>query len=263
MFLARIVFFRLHESPRYLVSAGRPEEALVSLRKISRFNGSELSLYLHDVDNSPMAHPVPAGDADDARTPFLPSVAPAARGDVRLVFDADAEDAADETAPLDGPTVPARRDSPERLHYDSTGSSNTPLDSHTFSTPASELPPRPRPHTFPRSTAGIGSGVAMSPEPKTATLPRPPARPVPQRPAGLTRARRSSLHQAKARLCWALPRWIRRPLWAWLDRLALVFAPEWLKTTLLVWAIWGSMSLGELDLCVFTMWCADDVLMAY
>ena len=49
MFLARIVFFRLHESPRYLVHAGRPEEAIESLQLISKFNGSELALGLDDV----------------------------------------------------------------------------------------------------------------------------------------------------------------------------------------------------------------------
>lgn len=80
MFLARIVFFRLHESPRYLVHAGRPEEAIVSLQLISKFNGSELSLGLDDVadhiqhDQSP-AHPPPPPNEeipeDDSRAPFL------------------------------------------------------------------------------------------------------------------------------------------------------------------------------------------------
>lgn len=51
MFLARMVFFRLHESPRYLVHAGRPQEALESLQLISRFNGSELALDLDDVED--------------------------------------------------------------------------------------------------------------------------------------------------------------------------------------------------------------------
>src|SRR5262245_42466976 len=51
MFIARIVFFRLHESPRYLVHAGRPQEALESLQLISRFNGSEIDLDLEDVDD--------------------------------------------------------------------------------------------------------------------------------------------------------------------------------------------------------------------
>jgi len=51
MFLSRITFFRLYESPRYLVHAGRPQEAIVSLQKISEFNGEEMSLNLEDVED--------------------------------------------------------------------------------------------------------------------------------------------------------------------------------------------------------------------
>lgn len=49
MFLARIAFFRLHESPRYLVHAGRPQEAVEALQMISKFNGSEIEIELDDV----------------------------------------------------------------------------------------------------------------------------------------------------------------------------------------------------------------------
>ena len=51
MSLGRIVFFRLHESPRYLVHVGRKQDALESLRMISRFNDSELALDLDDVED--------------------------------------------------------------------------------------------------------------------------------------------------------------------------------------------------------------------
>lgn len=76
MFLARIAFFRLHESPRYLVHAGRPEEAIVSLQMISKFNGSELSLSLEDVADHIQYHhhpPLPNEEIpeDDSRAPFL------------------------------------------------------------------------------------------------------------------------------------------------------------------------------------------------
>ena len=56
-------------------------------------------------------------------------------------------------------------------------------------------------------------------------------------------SRRSSVYERK--LCWSLPSWLRRPLWAWLDRVMMVLSPEWLRTTILVWAVWCSMSLGE------------------
>ncbi|CAK5273982.1 unnamed protein product [Mycena citricolor] len=40
MFIGRILLFRLHESPRYLVHAGRPSEALEALQMIALYNGS-------------------------------------------------------------------------------------------------------------------------------------------------------------------------------------------------------------------------------
>ncbi|KAF9440631.1 hypothetical protein P691DRAFT_801711 [Macrolepiota fuliginosa MF-IS2] len=49
MFLARNVCFRIHESPRYLVHAGRPQEAVKSLQMIPKFNGSGLGMELDDV----------------------------------------------------------------------------------------------------------------------------------------------------------------------------------------------------------------------
>ncbi|KAH7101221.1 MFS general substrate transporter [Auriculariales sp. MPI-PUGE-AT-0066] len=53
MFLCRIIFFRLHESPRFLVATGRPQEALVSLRKINKFNGGDLLIEIGDVSDQP------------------------------------------------------------------------------------------------------------------------------------------------------------------------------------------------------------------
>ena len=71
MFTARIVFFRLHESPRYLVHAGRPHEAIESLQMISKFNGSELSLDLEDVydHRQPTQDPPPNGESSSSSGP--------------------------------------------------------------------------------------------------------------------------------------------------------------------------------------------------
>ncbi|RXW16530.1 hypothetical protein EST38_g9327 [Candolleomyces aberdarensis] len=70
MFIARIVFFRLHESPRYLVHAGRPHDAIKSLQLISRFNGSDLEVELEDVRDYYLPHeaalPPPSSNAPNS-----------------------------------------------------------------------------------------------------------------------------------------------------------------------------------------------------
>jgi len=49
MFLARVLFFKLHESPKFLVASKRASAAVVSLQRISRFNGTNSSWGLDDV----------------------------------------------------------------------------------------------------------------------------------------------------------------------------------------------------------------------
>ncbi|KAJ6508275.1 MFS general substrate transporter [Mycena sanguinolenta] len=64
MFIARILLFHLYESPRYLVHAGRPAEALEVLQLIARFNGAPAlagELGLADVDDTVRVAP----DDDD------------------------------------------------------------------------------------------------------------------------------------------------------------------------------------------------------
>lgn len=51
MFIARVVLFRLHESPRYLVHAGRPHDAIESLRRIAEYNGDSLAINVRDVED--------------------------------------------------------------------------------------------------------------------------------------------------------------------------------------------------------------------
>jgi len=49
MFLARVLFFRLHESPKFLVASNRPSAAVIVLSRISRLNGDNKSFALSDV----------------------------------------------------------------------------------------------------------------------------------------------------------------------------------------------------------------------
>ncbi|KAF5376819.1 hypothetical protein D9757_008908 [Collybiopsis confluens] len=260
MFLARMVLFRLHESPRYLVHAGRPQEALESLQMISKFNGSHLSLALEDVDDQrPQAvhsrQLVHEGDQPrndcEVSTPFLqkPSLeSEATSGTDRNLI----------TVPPD-PIL----NNTEIIDYSSMGESSTSLGAHVYATPTTEF----------NTPASLISGMEYSkavPVPNadgvlslsehqpphisvnvTDSILRPQSRPqnVGRRKSHRLSRRTSSIYEKK--VCQILPRWLRRPLWAWWDRVMMVMAPEWLRTTLLVWAAWWGMSLAYTMFNVF------------
>ncbi|KAH6885123.1 hypothetical protein BKA70DRAFT_129607 [Coprinopsis sp. MPI-PUGE-AT-0042] len=73
-----------------------------------------------------------------------------------------------------------------------------------------------------------------------------PRRPRPshlrRQSSAASRRSRASVHEHK--FFWALPHAVRKPLWAWWDRVMSVLSPEWLRTTLLVWGACWSMSLA-------------------
>ena len=212
MFLARIVFFRLHESPRYLVHAGRPQDAIKSLQLISRFNGSDISIELEDVRDHHHDAAVTDFSKFDAQSLQVNSVTAFAANVVS-----------------DGPTSITGDPSTESVetsrsilitHYAATG--ETPdLDSRNNSTAPEQ---------------NISSDSPTEPMLKYVTGAR-------QRRESFT-SRRSCIYEQKIRR--VLPNWLRRPLWAWWDRVMMVLAPEWRKTTILVWSAWCGMSLGPL-----------------
>ncbi|CAA7262874.1 unnamed protein product [Cyclocybe aegerita] len=221
MFLARMVFFRLHESPRYLVHAGRPQDAVKSLQMISRFNGSDLSIELADVRDH---HPPDDEDLRKADT--------RARANSTTIFDASVIE--------DGPASPPRSISAENSRttrnglvtaYASTG--ETPvLDSHTFDTPVLEHPPTLEEPKEPPEPSSSAEQPFLPRTTENAARPRPLS----------GASRRSSVYEQKVyRL---LPRWMRRPLRAWWDRVLMVLDPEWRRTTILVWMAWCAMSLA-------------------
>ncbi|KAG7088038.1 hypothetical protein E1B28_012072 [Marasmius oreades] len=217
MFLARIVFFRLHESPRYLVGAGRHQEALESLQLISRFNGSDLSLVIEDVLDDPPKSPAPnKAKPEETETPGMTRSTSGGSGGSDGV-----------------------------ANYSSTLETDTSLGSHSFETPSMEhhepafviAAAAAEPTSRMLSSADADADGGKDPLP--APTPRP--RPRLNRQRRLSR-RTSSIYER--RMCAALPRWLRRPLWAWWDRVVMVLTPEWLRTTVLVWGVWFSMSLA-------------------
>ncbi|KIJ17575.1 hypothetical protein PAXINDRAFT_175426 [Paxillus involutus ATCC 200175] len=206
MFLARIVFFRLHESPRYLVHAGRHQEALESLQLISRFNGSEIPIDLEDVDDR--RPPEPQSQAQGSshsgeRAPFLPPAQETLHPNRETLFDAHAN--ADATgngaAPGDVPREDGVKD------YQSTDESPNSLDSHLFITPIDDHPPQG--HSFARGDIPSSSQPKpLDAETKDHTIRH-------------SRYRFSQSLRSQKRARGMLPRWINGPLVAWLDRIAM------------------------------------------
>lgn len=267
MFLARMVFFRLHESPRYLVHAGRHQEALESLQMISRFNGDDFDISLYDVDDS-------VRDRSGENTPFLSpphdedshllSASAVVQAEVphgETLFDANIDEhtgASPSATTPDSVSSEALRTTVTAYH----ATAETPTTLLAFSHRDPDAPPHSADshtssrHSFlyqatPHLAAQKESPVVPEPdaEADAAASHPPPARPRPRPPRSESRASRisvtSSIFEGKGGwLWWKLPRWIRRPLGAWLDRFAMVLAPEWIRTTAVVWGVWFGMSLG-------------------
>ncbi|KAH7924538.1 MFS general substrate transporter [Leucogyrophana mollusca] len=254
MFLARIVFFRLHESPRFLVHAGRHQEALESLQLISRFNGSEIPLDLEDVDDRRPADANPKVNSHSGsgeRAPFLSTTqtvqpptdaeplraSPTDASPNETLFDAEGLGTSELHSASSGEFLRGGEQDGMK-DYRATGESPNSLDSHSYITPIDEVPPPGRSLARGDSPPAQKDSVDL--------LAVPSARPRPRRPTSGRRTRTSSVvsYEMKQRVGSVLPRWVRRPLLAWLDRVGMVLAPEWLKTTVLVWAVWSFMSLA-------------------
>jgi hypothetical protein len=206
MFAARIVFFKLHESPRYLVSAGRHAEAIQSLQLISRFNGSELSLDLADVQD------VPAGDAPQpSRGPHSRSPPPRAHP-TRMSSETGLFSASPTHVGYESITPPSAEEEEEAKPISGEGGA-------LVHSPPASPPRRPAARPTPSPSHRLSKASVLS--------------------------KRSSLHEVESKLCGGiLPAAIRRPLVGWLDRMALVLSDEWRRTTVLMWLTWFFMSLG-------------------
>lgn len=217
MFLARIVFFRLHESPRYLVHAGRPHDAIKSLQMISKFNGSNLSIELEDVRdhlNNPCDSVDPHGPVDDIQA------------------SEDGRSGGVATMNADGTRITLV------TGYDSTG--ETPVldpDRALFSPLVLE-----NPDLLGTKESTLQPPKFNDPSSSSSSLERP--RIVNPPPISRTHSRRLSDASLSSRKFHILPPLLRRPLRSWWDRVQLVLSPEWLRTSVLMWSTWCAMALA-------------------
>ncbi|CAE6455173.1 unnamed protein product [Rhizoctonia solani] len=240
MFVLRIIFFRLYESPRYLVSAGRSGEAVAALQSIEDYNmkfgrssRSRFVITLADVcDAKPSAMFTEEGvvfdAAEDEEAPR-----PSSRGsnEERKSQGSDSGKEDDRSQALAQQPI-------DRLDYRSTSQSpegavgqgwsfHTPMPSHIDQdTYFEHKPPADTHDESEASTPGSSRPRSSS---RLSRLPRPHRR-----------ARSTSSVYVERNL----PSTVARPISAWLDRVSMLFTPEWRLTTILVWCAWWGMSLG-------------------
>ncbi|CAE7063702.1 unnamed protein product [Rhizoctonia solani] len=236
MFILRIIFFRLYESPRYLVSAGRKAEAVAALQSIEDYNmkfgrpsRSRFVITIADVcDAKPSAMFSEQGVIFDA-VEDEEAPRPSSRGsnEERKSQGSDSGKEDDRSQALAQQPV-------DRTDYRSTSQSpegvaqgwsfHTPMPSHTDQESYFENKPDVHDESE-ESTPG-------SSRPRRGSrLSRPPTH---------RRARSSSSVYVEQNL----PSTVARPISAWLDRVAMLFTPEWRLTTILVWCAWWGMSLA-------------------
>ncbi|SPO20769.1 uncharacterized protein UTRI_00246 [Ustilago trichophora] len=218
---ARVVFFRLLESPKYLVHAGRPQEARDILQKIHRYNGgATISLRIQDVEDNlrpngsnidgdlessqHSMHQQPSSSAIPGKNAATYSKgasntdrnAKTGQHSDRIRTEYTAEDEDDETDAIH------RDASSKPLLHSIADQDNISQESDDEDTSIRERTP---------------SSISYGTHTRSLDLP--------------------------ASLSWLPPSW--HPSAADLaSRYTEMFTPEWKRTTLLIWIIWGGMSYG-------------------
>ncbi len=269
MFAARFLLFRLHESPRFLVARDRPDEAVVVLQHIAQFNGNDMSIdrgcveveddHRNDGDDLGMKERTQGDGHDDAASPgneakHSESASPEgkaynprkalARGRMSSASPLVISPALDgaQTFSL-GPPRWSGEDEVRHPMYASLGVLPTPrrtLSQFTFHTPSEELS---QAEAFDLSRKKLSSRASMPllthreedlPNGVSPDLVAGEDADVPAMPGGLDGT--SGEKQRTTR--------IGRAAQAWYDRMAMLFVPRWRRTTVLMWIIWGAMSLG-------------------
>lgn len=235
--LARWFLFRLHESPRYLVSRGREDEAVVVLQSIATFNDRELCIQPIDVSAEPATGDKLSPGEDGGESSPLPLYS--------------------STAMLSGSEADHGRDSSR-----GSGMSNSLYESL-----GNGPPPPPRKGPIRNGSAFYTVSNAGSPvdtlghnafDESFARAARSDRRSSDraeseeeddeldkERPA--MRSRLSS-RGPQPRSAWSirdLPAFVAESWRGWTAQMARLFVPQWRRTVILMWIIWGCMSLGK------------------
>ena len=235
---ARWSFLRLHESPRYLVSNGREQEAVVVLRAIATYNDQPMDIHRADVQGG---EELPAASGhDEGERDKKSSELPSPELDPQL----------DERAHLPRYSVSEEGSRPpSRTRYDAVGMGQSvpvphrQLPLRTGSAFYAETPGVMEPSNEFDASFGIATGGDNIDGDGDGD--------------GGEGADRARLMNGDNAMDGELPitrggvkgrkRYAAGPLlwWhSWVKQLKKLFVPKWRRTVILMWIIWGTMSFG-------------------
>lgn len=207
---ARVVFFRLLESPKYLVHAGRPQEARDILQKIHKYNGgATIRLRIQDVEDDSHANGAIGGDDLENSQHSMHQRPSSSAFSSRFAEPSGEANGIDRDS-----SAHANYEADEDDEADASGrdASSRPLLNHTDDDTVDSSRKSGEEHSIHER-----NGSAISRPPNRDDLP--------------------------ASLAWLPESW--HPSAADLaSRYSELFSPEWKRTTVLIWIIWGGMSYG-------------------
>jgi hypothetical protein len=228
---ARWFLFRLHESPRYLVSRGREADAVVVLQSIAEYNNHDIDIQHADVlvDPAPCAPTKEEnGNSGEERKP-------------------------DDRSPLALDEITAGERSPLPRYPDLEEDDDSPKSSTMYDS-VGVGPPPTRKYPVRTGSAFYSSSVANSPAERTSnafdeSFAR--AAGIAEEEEGLVDGKPAAAHhhhhhKKKRRTAtggiWEKP----AEAWgSWKAQIGKLFVPKWRRTVILMWIIWGSMSFCE------------------
>ncbi|ORY24113.1 major facilitator superfamily domain-containing protein [Naematelia encephala] len=234
---ARWGLFRLHESPRYLVSNGRQDEAVVVLRAIATFNEHDINIQCADVH---MPDEMPGGDVTeeasigrDKKNSELPS--PQLLGIERS--------RSGERSPLPRYSITGDDSNPgSGTLYDSVGMGPPPLPrQHPVRLGSAFYQPTPADgdNSFDTSFGNATNRTSIEEADEEHGLMN--GRAV-KREASPVRHKNAEGGLGHVGLGW---------IESWGEQMAKLFTPQWRRTVILMWIIWGSMSFSY---TMFNVW---------